>query len=101
MRLDQASELVKVREELVESRRSEDTIKSQLQSERRKMEQRIEQMSAESRLKESEWIAQISSKEAQLREASKSREEAALSAAALKEFADLKSEIARLSSSLN
>lgn len=98
--MEQAQELLKVREDLIAQKREDEVLKSQIVQERKKMESALEHVSMESRIKESELKAALSEKDRQLaRQASCEKD--TFSAVAVKEFQDLKGEIARLTSSLS
>ncbi len=57
--MEQAQELLKVREDLIAQKKEDEVLKSQIVQERKRLESALENVSMESRIKESELKAAI------------------------------------------
>jgi hypothetical protein len=57
--MEQAQELLKVREDLIAQKKEDEVLKSQIVQERKRLESALENVSMESRIKESELKAAL------------------------------------------
>jgi hypothetical protein len=57
--MEQAQELLKVREDLIAQKKEDEVLKSQIVQERKRLENALENVSMESRIKESELKAAL------------------------------------------